>query len=378
MANRKRFNPPVEFDFATGECVETFDARLMNAVQRIRGAKNPYVGNKRRAIFHIIKHLEQMGVKYDRMIDLFSGGCSVSLIMKLLGKQVIANDLLASAHVYASAFVENNRWVITPEEGEWLMFEENGDSDDFTSRFYSERFTPQEAKTLDRFYANVKGCYYQFPTAENLQKAAVALANMQIYILDHCFVGGRMSDRQVLSHTKHRLSHIRNRGGEMAFRDIFWHQFNTPQNKHQNKAFNMDAIEFLKKVSAEMGSAPMYDMVYIDPPYGGLTSKYAELYQYFEGFIARKPWTELDYLRNGDKFASQEGYESHFVELVREANFVPTMVVSYNDSSWADIGKITNLISRVRKNVRVAEIEYEYNYREHGKKKATEYLIVAQ
>ena len=87
----------IEIDFETGDCVETFNAKLSNICDTISAMHHPYIGNKSRALHGIFSALHKENIKYNNVLELFSGGASVSLAFKALGKNVICNDILESS-----------------------------------------------------------------------------------------------------------------------------------------------------------------------------------------------------------------------------------------------------------------------------------------
>ena len=71
-----------------------------------------YIGNKEKLVDWIIKELPiETGV----VLDLFSGGASVSYALKKSGFSVISNDILFSNYVLGKALVENDKELVSPE-----------------------------------------------------------------------------------------------------------------------------------------------------------------------------------------------------------------------------------------------------------------------
>ena len=64
-----------------------------------------FTGNKRKLVDWI--H-ENMPIKNGTILDIFSGGCSVSYMFKSNGFKVISNDCLYANYVIAKAIIENN------------------------------------------------------------------------------------------------------------------------------------------------------------------------------------------------------------------------------------------------------------------------------
>ena len=128
----------------------------------------PYTGNKKKLIYHIHDVLRKHNLSFDTVLDAFSGSATVSFLFKMMGKQVLANDLLTSSYMNAVAFVENPGVKLTDEEKEFLLNNENPDKGTFvednylgtefrskgkTCRF--NKFTLKECRHLDNFRANV-------------------------------------------------------------------------------------------------------------------------------------------------------------------------------------------------------------------------------
>ena len=70
-----------------------------------------YIGNKEKICDWIV---ENMPVKKGIVLDLFSGGCSVSYALKNKGYIVHSNDVLFSNFVLAKAIIENNNITLDP------------------------------------------------------------------------------------------------------------------------------------------------------------------------------------------------------------------------------------------------------------------------
>ena len=68
-------------------------------------------------------------------------------------------------------------------------------------------------------------------------------------------------------------------------------------------------------------------------------------------------------------------YYDNFLEIVRASSYLPVLVLSYNDSSWAHVDKIREILENNGRKVEVKEIDYRYRYRDIGTSK--EYLILA-
>jgi adenine-specific DNA-methyltransferase len=361
-----KFYSPTEIDPDTFECVNSFESTMMYAVNRVRGVSNPYVGNKRKIIPWIIKTLDKEGVKYNSVLDLFAGSHCFSIVMKLLGKRVLCNDILVSSYVYGKAFVENNSQYLTDNDVNILCDnpEKNIDNDLIV---YDRYFSASEIKQLEHFVSNLVDKYV------GTGKEYLILANLQIYIMEKCYVGGRLNCGQILAEKNHRIGHAKNKGAEMSLRNMPKHEFNNPNAVSGSCAFLSDSITLLSH------DIPQVDLVYIDPPYGGEQSDYSDMFDFFE-VLAEKVLHKS--CKNGqERFVKSSGYEKEFSILLESliARDIPYWAFSYNDKSWAGVDKITAMIQDVgkRKHVKVYSEEYEYHYASEDNKKGIEYLILA-
>jgi adenine-specific DNA methylase len=369
----KKIYCPEEIDFVSGECSNSFESLLSFCCEKVKKITNPYVGNKRKILFNIVKTIEDEGIKYDSILDLFGGSACVSMVMKMLGKRVIYNDLLKSSYYYGLSFIENNQYYLNKKEIEYLL-NESDNIGLFVEKNYLDRFTINEARFLDSYRENVlylKELYEDkdlWDIKTQQIKEALAFSSLQLYVMDKCFVGGRLNRGQILAEMKHRISHKRNNGSEMSFKNIKYKTFIVKDNAKENKAYNMDALDLLSNKNIDTD----VDLAYIDPPYGNEMSDYCDMYSFFENYLNNR----VVVLSDKDKFSKSKGYEKNFVELLRSLEHIPVWVISYNDSSWSGIKEIKNIIYNFRKNVKEKEMVYNYKYRKIGNGK--EYLIIAK
>lgn len=363
----KRQSSHSEIDFTTGDCVDTMQQKLTYITERMRSIHNPYTGNKKKLVVNIFKTIEKYGCKFDSFLDLFSGSAAVSIAAKYLGKKVFSNDLMTFAYLHAVAFVKNNDKWLTENDMNYLLNNNPSGVEDLVRTHYKERFTQREAEILDRYRENI--CFLRFPG----DKIIVALAFLQIlhYVMDRCFLGGRLNKGQVLADLKHRMNHSKNKNHEkeMNFEMIPRYEFRMDVSPRDHHCFNEDAISLLRS-----GKVDGIDLGYIDPPYGKDQSDYFSMYQFFEHYVVgSKPSSDS----HAKKFVSTSNYSAHFEELLDALSKIPVLVFSYNNSSWSNVDEIVGMIRRFRKTIDVEKVEYPYKYREH-REPAKEYIIVAR
>ena len=96
----------------------------------------PYTGNKKKLIYSIHDVLRKHNLNFNTVLDAFSGSATVSFLFKMMGKQVLANDLLTSSYMNAVAFVENPGVKLSDDEKEFLLYNENSDKGTFVEDNY--------------------------------------------------------------------------------------------------------------------------------------------------------------------------------------------------------------------------------------------------
>jgi len=362
-----KFSCPEEIDFVSKSCISTKESSALYFRNMIKSFKNPYVGNKKDLMVEIINILKKNDIKYNSILDLFCGSACISMMMKLMGKRVVANDILLSSSVYAEAFVKNNTVVITNDESKFIIKNDDGfdNHNHFVLDNFVDRFTKEEANNLDRIHHNI---YKIFPSNSALDKTkrALVFANLQLFIMDRCFIGGRLNNGQILAKVDHRIKHHRNRGQEINFNRLEWKNLNIENDIGGHEVYNKDCINLLKE------NNPVVDVAYIDPPYGAAQSDYVTMYSFCESYIRQ---SRDIFSENCKKFVDVSNYEDNFRQLISELIYIPVWVISYNDSSWSNINKITETISEVRKIREVHAVNYQYKYRK--KSDSVEYIIVA-
>lgn len=133
-------------------------------LKRIEKLPLPYTGNKKKLVYQLYSAINKHNVEFDSVLDAFSGSATVSYLFKLMGKKVIANDILTSSYINAVAFVENPGIKLTDEDKEFLLHNENKNKGTFVEDNYLgegdvnvrfKKFTLKECRHLDNFRANI-------------------------------------------------------------------------------------------------------------------------------------------------------------------------------------------------------------------------------
>lgn len=428
-------------------------------IENIRKMPSNYVGSKRRLLPKLWDVLENH-TECETVLDAFSGSGIVSLMLKHMGKNVITNDLLTSSAITAISMLENEDVPLTKKDIKFLCNNEPDSYGTFVLDNYKDKtFTEGECIFLDKYRRNVeilcgnkfycgmdlinKATLASIPNSnfsvsgdlnklrskhqvgrsfwdekwrdttrkrrdENNEimfeasinemkekyKSAFSLFAIEHHITQNCFLGGRMNNGQVLANVKHRLQHEKSQGKELFEIPFKTDKIRKMMTSGNCKVYNADIFDLL--VSDEIQA----DLIYMDPPYGGDSSDYAVLYRFLEEYLYEDKLENLPHIQQGGKrFSKNKNYTEQFEELLSLCGKFPTWMLSYNDSSFADIDTITSCIKNAgRSDIEVfsyedfgykyrkgkSEVDIEHfknNYASEGhkfKRKGIEYIILAK
>lgn len=436
------------------------DHRKEQIVSALESIPSNYVGSKRRILMHIWDTLEKHKVEFNSVFDAFSGSAMVSLLFKMMDKQVVCNDLLTSSAITAICLLENSDVPLTPDDLHFLVNNEPTDKGTFVLDNYKDRFfTEKECNFLDRYRRNIellcgdkfycgldllnKATLASIPNSNfsvhgkdlklirsthevgksfwdekwrdttrkrrdanneimfgkslnemyQKYKGAFSLFAIESHVNQNCFLGGRYYSGQTVAKLSHRLQHQKSNGKEITDVPIKLEAFKEVLMANKGCVFNADIIELLE------ASIINTDLLYLDPPYGGASSDYSTLYRFLEEFLYEDKLENLEHIQKGAKrFSKKTGYQEQFEKLLSLCGNFKTWMISYNESSFADIDTIKSIIKNAGKTDIVLEavpITYQYrkgknvvdeeffkaNYYEEGHKflqRGTEYLILAR
>jgi len=164
---------------------DVYENDLSIPIKRIEKLPLPYTGNKKKLLYRIHRAIEKRGLEFTTVLDAFSGSASVSMLFKLMGKRVVANDILTSSYLNAVAFVENPGLKLSDEDKDFLLNNVNPDKSTFVEDNYLggtesdvrfKKFTLKECRQLDNFRANIDDlCNYYLQSLSLAANAAVIM-----------------------------------------------------------------------------------------------------------------------------------------------------------------------------------------------------------
>jgi len=348
-----------------------------------------------------------------------------------MGKKVISNDLLTSSALTALCLLENTELPITKEEIKFLCSNQTDDAGTFVLDNYKDKFfTEKECKFLDQYRRNVeilcgnkfycglellnKATLMSIPNCNfsvygkdlkkirsthevgkafykekwrdttrkrrdanneimfeksieemyEKYKSAFSLFAIESHINQSCFLGGRYYNGQTIAKLEHRIKHPKNKGKEIDDINVSVDSFKDILIEGESCVFNSDILELLESKTINT------DLIYLDPPYGGSSSDYVVLYRFLEEYLYGEKLENLEHIQKGGKrFCRKRGYPEQFEYLLSLCGDFKTWLISYNESSFADIDTIVAMIKRAgRTDIEVCPVPITYQYRKDKSK----------
>lgn len=402
------------------------DHHKQQVISSLQSLPSNYVGSKRRILTHIWDTLDKHNVKFESVFDAFSGSAMVSLLFKLMNKQVVCNDLLTSSAITAICLLENNEVAITQEDLHFLVVNEPTDKRTFVLDNYKDKFfTEKECNFLDRYRRNIEilcgdKFYCGLDLLNKATLASIPNSNFSVYGKDLKLLRGVHDQNKSFWDEKWRDTTRKRRDENNEI--TFGKNLNEMYSKYKG-AFSLLAVEnhvnqncFLggryyngqtiaklghrlehdKSNGKEIIDMPIRidkfkgvfngnsgcvfnsdivdllesdiiktDLIYLDPPYGGSSSDYSTLYRFLEEFIYEDKLENLEHIQKGSKrFCKKTGYQEQFEKLLSLCGNFPTWMISYNESSYSDIDTIVATIKNAgKKDVIVEAVPITYQYR---------------
>ncbi|MCC7574982.1 Dam family site-specific DNA-(adenine-N6)-methyltransferase [Candidatus Woesearchaeota archaeon] len=294
----------------------------------------------------LVENIENLLSKHtngseETFLDLFAGTNIVGNYFKK-DFTVYSNDLLYFSYVNARAIIENNKelsfnglqhnGIVDPI----LYLQKNADKMDFTgSHYYEEAYTP----TGDSMYLTVengKRIDYIRETIE-LWKNKMWITEGEYFYLLSSLIEAIPFVSNITGTYGAYLKHWDKR----ALKDLELIPLEVKDNKKENKAFNEDANELIKRLDV--------DIAYIDTPYNN--RQYASNYHLLEN-VARNDKPSLsgktkifDWSNLRSDYAMKRKALNAMDDLI--SNISAThIVLSYNDEGIIPINELTNLMKR--------------------------------
>jgi len=328
-----------------------------------------YMGSKYKILPYLWDSIKDL--KFDSVLDAFSGSTCVSYMFKQYGKRVISNDFMHFSYHFANGIIENSSEQIDENELSMLLQTNSYAGTFIASTFKDLYFSDEENIFLDNVRANIE-------LLGNEYKKSLALAAITRACLKKrargifTYTGDRYDDGRIdlkLSLQQHFIANI-NSFNKAVF-----------DNGKNNSAFNCDVFNL--NVAA--------DLVYLDPPYytDASDNDYTRRYHFVEGLVRNWEGVEILHQTKTKKFRR---YETPFLhkETIYDAferliyQFRDSIIViSYSSNSIPDKAKLVKMLKNIKSHVHVQQIEHLYSFGNQGFKigrnanRVQEYIFVA-
>jgi adenine-specific DNA-methyltransferase len=240
-----------------------------------------YQGSKRKILNELHDALSR--IQASRCLDLYSGSGTVTLLLRMLGRTVDANDYLLFNQVAAELML-----TLTPAsfaEVDYVkdlefLFSANATAPTAVAESFSEVFfTDRENREIDWF-------------CENLKKFSGLRRSLYVYAMGQAMLMKRPYNLFHRANLDMRLRDVERSFGnkrtwDTPFKDHCAKiirelaRFPFPQSASGGRALNTNTAELSKFETA-------YDLVYVDPPYlngRGVAVDYCDFYHFLDGLV---------------------------------------------------------------------------------------------
>lgn len=238
-----------------------------------------YIGNKEKLTSWIIS---EMPVKEGIVLDIFSGGCSVSYALKDAGYNVISNDILYADYVIAKALVSNDTIPIDNNVFDIKINENDFERIRNKIAFLDENlYYSNEVDELARLISiseqlneNQRYLFLALLRRAMIRKLPYSRMNIpwsQIKLLRDEEYSYKKYKRKRAYHNRTFESHIKENMNE----------YNNALFKGRTcEIYNTDAIKLANEISN-------VDVVYMDPPYPSTMNNYDAFYGSFDKMFSK-------------------------------------------------------------------------------------------
>lgn len=329
--------------------VATPDARILNY------PSTRYMGAKGKLLDRIWGVASQFS--FTQAVDLFSGSGVVGYMLKAQGKQVLSNDYMAMASLYAKAMIENNHTTLPLDLARELLVPD-APTDGFVERtFAGLYYSDADNRLIDVLRANIA----QLRCPERRAIAKVALIRACL----------KKRPRGIFTYVGHRYDDGR-RDLQTTFADQFLDAVASVNgavfdNGQENESRHGDAMS----VKPTQGA-----LVYMDPPYYSPLSdnEYVRRYHFVEGLARNWEGVEIQEHTQTKKFksyptpfSSRSGAADAFNTLFRRFKD-NILLVSYSSNSQPTMEEMVEIMGRYKAHVDVVPVNHKYSFGNQGHK----------
>ena len=341
-----------------------------------------FIGNKENLVEKIHSVLKEEKIKGDSFFDFFAGTTSVGRYFKNQGIQILSSDLMYFSYVLQKAYIENNNEPLfeklltnitvignklfnTPLE----LVVSYLNKIEGVEGFIYNNYTPKGSSQLDRprmYFSDENGRKIDAirTKIEEWHKSEL-LKESEYFILISCLI----ETVPFYANISGVYAAFRKKWDPRSVKTLNLRSIKTHQNNYENKVFNVDSVNLLDRIEA--------DVFYLDPPYN--ERQYAPNYHILET-IARydNPTIKgITGLRNYDeqksKFCNAKNAIIELDKIAKLGKF-KYLVMSYNSEGIMPCSDIISTLSKYGK-VKLKEFEYlRFKSNNNGESKTKKFI----
>lgn len=299
-----------------------------------------FYGNKRALLSNIANLLPP---ETKTVADLFSGTGIVSWFLKHQGYKIIANDIMRYPFLRLRALIGNNGTTLTADDVQMLR-EPNADTQGFIQQYYARSLGQENCNFLETWANNI-------PRLTDPIKKDIAVYVCVTCISAHCkYATAHFNPLGVITgHQRHWEINLEREVCDYALQ--VFPEF-ICDNRQQNECHNMDALDLVSKVEA--------DVLYLDPPYACRAGSYEGHYAFFDDLVSAlcnkgatisDPYDSKSDLGLYTNFGSRTSAMTGLARLFDRCRHIPCVIFSYNTTSRISSDEIMRAARVYRKDI---------------------------
>jgi adenine-specific DNA-methyltransferase len=315
-----------------------------------------YYGSKRKLIEPIWQKLEERGLNFESVIDLFGGSGMFSYYAKAKGKRVIYNDLFKFNHLVGKALIENDTPNLSEEEALALLQKKPGRRyDNIIERNFHDIYYPDdENQLIDVIVQNIIDI--QDPQTQ---------ASAYYIFFQACLIKRPYN----LFHRKNLNLRVNYAGGTFGNKVTWERPFQELFIKFTDELQKVTFTNHLANISVNFNALNCPDraeLAYIDPPYFQNRNHvpYHSKYHFLEGLANYDNIEEhINYAKNHKEISinKTKDFESkanflNDLDLLLNIHRDAIIVVSYRNNGIPSIDEIADLLRSFKANVDVINL----------------------
>lgn len=313
-----------------------------------RYPKVNYIGNKEKIADWIISNFP---ITNGVVLDLFSGGCSVSYKLKEKGFQVFSNDILYSNFCLSKAIIENNHDTLD------LKLKEEDLKELYTKKTFKDiawlsnklyfKNEVEELVSLVNFSYSLKE-YDNFIFLALLRRAMIrkipysrmTMKWEEIVKLRDEELSYKKYGRRRAYHNIPFLQHI--------YQNIQSYNNAVFDNGKQNTSYNLDCFEMIDNIEH-------VDLIYLDPPYPSTMNNYVGFYGGFDRMFKQE-------IKSYTDFTNSKYFLETLCQIIEKCESKTSHItISINNKSKPNPDEIISILQK--RYSRIEKIESKHTYK---------------